>query len=110
MRPEFINRVDEIIVFNRLSKENFAEIAKLMLNDLVRALAEKDIKFVYTDKAAKAIADASFSDKYGARNMRRYIEKEVEDKLADKLISGYTENIFGISLDHDGEKLTVETI
>ena len=110
LRPEFINRVDEIIVFNRLSKENFAEIAKLMLNDLVRALAEKDIKFVYTDKAAKAIADASFSDKYGARNMRRYIEKEVEDKLADKLISGYTENVFGISLDHDGEKLTVETI
>lgn len=110
LRPEFINRVDEIIVFNRLSKENFAEIAKLMLNDLVKALSEKDIKFVYTDKAAKAIADASFSDKYGARNMRRYIEKEVEDKLADKLISGYTENIFGISLDYDGEKLTVETI
>ncbi|MBQ7779327.1 MAG: ATP-dependent Clp protease ATP-binding subunit [Clostridia bacterium] len=110
LRPEFINRVDEIIVFNRLNKENFAEIAKLMLNDLVKALSEKDIKFVYTDKAAKAIADASFSDKYGARNMRRYIEKEVEDKLADKLISGYSENIFGISLDYDGEKLTVETI
>ncbi len=110
LRPEFINRVDEIIVFNRLNKENFAEIAKLMLNDLVKALSEKDIKFVYSDKAAKAIAEASFSEKYGARNMRRYIEKEVEDKLADKLISGYAENIFGISLDHDGEKLTVETI
>ncbi len=110
LRPEFINRVDEIIVFNRLNKENFAEIAKLMLNDLTSALAEKDIKFVYSDNAAKAIAEASFSDKYGARNMRRYIEKEVEDKLADKLISGYSENIFGISLDHDGEKLTVETI
>ncbi len=110
LRPEFINRVDEIIVFNRLNKENFAEIAKLMLNDLVKALSEKDIKFVYSDKAAKAIAEASFSDKYGARNMRRYIEKEVEDKLADKIISGYSENIIGISLDHDGEKLTVETI
>ncbi len=110
LRPEFINRVDEIIVFNRLNKENFAEIAKLMLNDLANALSEKDIKFVYSDKAAMAIAEASFSDKYGARNMRRYIEKEVEDKLADKIISGYTENIFGISLDHDGEKLVVETI
>ena len=110
LRPEFINRVDEIITFNRLTKDNFAEIVKLMLNDLVKALSEKDIKLVYSEKAAKAIAESSYSEKYGARNMRRYIEKEVEDKLADKLISGYSENIFGISLDHDGEKLTVETI
>ena len=81
-----------------------------MLDDLVKALSEKDIKLVYSDNAAKAIAEASYSEKYGARNMRRYIEKEVEDRLADKLISGYSENIFGISLDHDGEKLTVDTI
>ncbi len=110
LRPEFINRVDEIVVFNRLTKDNFVAIAKLMLGELEKALSEKDIKFVYSDNAAKAIADASYSEKYGARNMRRYIEKEVEDKLADRIIGSYSDNIMGISLDYDGEKLTIETI
>ena len=110
LRPEFINRVDEIVVFNRLTRDDFARIASLMLDELKAALSEKDIKFIYTEKAAKAIADASYSEKYGARNMRRYISKEVEDRLADKLISGYSDNITGICLDFDGEALTVQTI
>ncbi len=110
LRPEFINRVDEIVVFNRLTPDDFAHIAKLQLNDVAKALSEKDIKFVFSDKAAKAIADASYSEKYGARNMRRYIEKEVEDKLADMIIKCYSESLMGISLDHNGEKLTFETI
>lgn len=110
LRPEFINRVDEIVVFNRLTKDNFVKIASLMLDELKTALSERDVSFVYTEKAAAAIAEASYSEKYGARNMRRYIEKEVEDKLADKLISGYSDNISGISLDHDGKTLVVDTI
>lgn len=107
LRPEFINRVDEIIVFNRLTRENFVGIAKIMLNELADALSEKGIKFIYTDSAAAFIADRSFDEKYGARNMRRYIRREVEDIIADKLISGYASGITVLSLDCDGEKLSV---
>ena len=110
LRPEFINRVDEIITFNRLTREDFTKIAALMLDELKAALNEKDIKFIYTENAARAIADASYSERFGARNMRRYISREVEDRLADRLISGYSENISGICLDHDGNSLTVQTI
>ena len=107
LRPEFINRVDEIVVFNRLTKENFVKIASLMLDELKNALKERDINFVYTQKAAEAIAEASYSEKFGARNMRRYISREVEDRLADKLISGYSDNIAEVCLDYDGNSLTV---
>ena len=110
LRPEFINRVDEIITFNRLTREDFTKIAALMLDELKAALNEKDIKFIYTENAARAIADASYSERFGARNMRRYISREVEDRLADRLISGYSENISGICLDYDGNSLTVQTI
>ena len=110
LRPEFINRVDEIVVFNRLTKENFVKIASLMLDELKGALKERDINFVYTPSVANAIAERSFSEKFGARNMRRYISREVEDRLADKLIASYSENISGICLDHDGEDLTVSVI
>jgi len=110
LRPEFLNRVDEIIVFNRLNEENFAAIAAIMLNDLKRALAEKDIAFSYTEKAASFVAKASFSEKYGARNMRRFIQREVEDVVADRLISGYSAGIRGIALDSDGESLSVTVL
>jgi ATP-dependent Clp protease ATP-binding subunit ClpA len=110
LRPEFINRVDEIVVFNRLTKENFVKIASLMLEELKNALNDRDINFAYTPAAVSAIAEASYSDKFGARNMRRYISREVEDRLADKLIGSYSENISGVCLDYDGEKLTVGVI
>ena len=69
LRPEFLNRVDEVIVFNRLTRENFTGIAKIMLNELADALSEKGIQFAYTDSAADFIAEKSFDEKYGARNM-----------------------------------------
>ncbi len=110
LRPEFINRVDEIIVFNRLTEENFAAIAAIMLGDLKTALKDKDIAFTYTEKAAAFVAKASFSEKYGARNMRRFIQREVEDVVADRLISGFAEGIRGIALDSDGESLSVTVL
>ena len=110
LRPEFMNRVDEIITFHRLSREDFVRIASLMLDDLKAVLAEKEIAFTYTEKAARAIAEASYSETYGARQMRRYIEKEVEDRLADRLISGYADGICGIALDHNGTELTIATL
>lgn len=110
LRPEFLNRVDEVIVFNRLTRENFAGIAKIMLNELADALSEKGIKFAYTDSAADFIAEKSFDEKYGARNMRRYIQREVEDIIADRLISEYASGITAISLGCDGNALYVTSI
>ena len=110
LRPEFLNRVDEVIVFHRLTEENFVAIADIMLNDLKKALSERQIAFTFTERAASYLAKASFSEKFGARNMRRYLQREVEDVIADRLISGYAEKIHGVALDADGEHLTVSVL
>ncbi len=111
LRPEFINRVDEIITFNSLSEENFADIAKIMLDELKVSLEEKNIKFKYSDEAAMLIARESYSHKFGARNMRRYIRSHVEDALAEKIISDYRSQIGIASLSvNDENKLVVECI
>ncbi len=89
LRPEFINRVDEIITFRSLDESDFERIAAIMLEELKTALTEKDLKLSYSDAALKRIAADSFSRKFGARNMRRYIQKEIEDKLAELIIADY---------------------
>lgn len=89
LRPEFLNRVDEVITFNSLTEENFTHIARIMLNELVSVLADKGISLRYTDAAAKLVAERSYSHKYGARNMRRYIQSNVEDSLAEQMIENY---------------------
>ena len=99
LRPEFINRVDEIITFRGLEKEDFASIAKIMLGDLARALWEKGIILRYTEAVSAHIAEKAFSTKYGARNMRRYISREIEDVAAEKIISGYERSISEITID-----------
>ncbi len=86
LRPEFINRIDEVITFNSLSSDDFRRIVRIMLSDLSAALAEKNTKFVYTDALCDYIVEKSYSKKFGARNMRRFIEKNVEDKVAELLI------------------------
>ena len=111
LRPEFLNRVDEIITFNSLTEENFADIAKIMLGELEKALSEKNIIFKYTDEAAAVIAKESYSHRFGARNMRRYICANVEDQLAEKIISDYNGSIGAASLFvDDNGKLVVECI
>ena len=112
LRPEFINRVDEIITFNSLTVENFENIAVIMLNELRDALAEKNIRFSYTDDAVAYIAKNSYSQKFGARNMRRFIRVNVEDQLAEKIISDYNKTICGVSLMYSKEedKLITECI
>jgi ATP-dependent Clp protease ATP-binding subunit ClpA len=87
LRPEFLNRVDEIIVFNSLTEDNFASIVEIMLSDLESILKERNIALSYTNAAAKLIARESFSVKYGARNMRRYIQRNVEDPIAEAIVS-----------------------
>ncbi len=98
LRPEFINRVDEIITFRSLDEDDFVEIAKIMLGDLAKTLAEKEITLTYSDDAVRVIAVRSFSRKYGARNLRRTIQREVEDVLASRLIGDYDRNISAISM------------
>ena len=108
LRPEFINRIDEIITFRSLEREDFARISHIMLNDLKEALAERGIKFVYTDAVCDFVAEKSFSKKFGARNMRRYIQTEIEDRLANAMIFEVKGPLAGASVDiKDGEiKLT----
>ena len=99
LRPEFINRVDEIITFRSLEIADFENIAKIMLGDLSRALWDKGIILRYTDSVPYFIAEKSFSPKYGARNMRRYISREIEDIAAEKIISGYQKTVSEIFID-----------
>lgn len=92
-KPEFLNRIDEIIVFNRLEKDDIKEIAKRMLGSLDKRLAEMDIALSFTDNAISAIADAGFDDVYGARPLRRAIQQKIEDPLSElmlekKVVSG----------------------
>ncbi len=93
LRPEFLNRIDEIITFNKLTKDNFVEIANIMMKQLEEALSKKGISLSYSKAVLSFIAEQSFSDKYGARNMRRFIEKNIEDKLANEIIGNYNAQI-----------------
>ncbi len=111
LRPEFLNRIDEIITFNSLTEENFSAIAEIMLGELKKALEEKNIEFRYTKEAADLIAKESYSLRFGARNMRRYIRSNVEDALAEKIISDYESNINIASLSvGEDKKLLIECI
>ena len=98
LRPEFINRIDEIVVFKRLSVSDFARIADIMLGMLKSHLSERGIKLVYTEECLAFIGEKSYSEKYGARNMRRYIERNIEDKIATVLIEACGKDISGISV------------
>ena len=89
LRPEFINRVDEIICFNRLDEKNFVAIARIMLDELAASLKEKGFTFTYDDAVAAHLANKSYSLTYGARNLRRTIQKELEDVIATRIIDSY---------------------
>ncbi|MDY3282610.1 ATP-dependent Clp protease ATP-binding subunit [Dysosmobacter sp.] len=89
LRPEFINRVDEVICFNRLTEENFRVIARIMLDELRDSLKEKGIAFTYEDSLVDWLTEKSYSITYGARNLRRTIQKELEDPLATRIIDSY---------------------
>ncbi|MCQ2427989.1 MAG: AAA family ATPase [Clostridia bacterium] len=101
LRPEFINRVDEIIVFSRLGRDEFLKIAGIMLGDLAGVLAGRGIELDYDGGVAGYVADNSFSSKFGARNMRRFIQKEIEDRLAELLIADYTHKIKKVTVRKD---------
>ena len=89
LRPEFINRVDEIICFNRLGEKNFVSIARIMLGELRDSLEEKGLHFTWDDAVAEYLANKSYSLTYGARNLRRTVQKELEDVIAARIIDSY---------------------
>ena len=102
MRPEFLNRLDEIISFNQLTKEDFANICGIMLNDLQETVARNGLRFTWDEKLVEALVEQSYSIKFGARNLRRLIEKEVEDQAASLIINAFAQpvkELFGTAVD-----------
>ena len=109
LRPEFINRVDEIVYFNQLTEDNFKAIARIMLSELDAVMKEKNIAFSYDDSVLDYLVKKSYSAAYGARNLRRQIQKDLEDPIAAKLIQRYADPISVVSLSADGEALNIAT-
>ena len=104
LRPEFINRVDEVVYFNRLTEENFKEIAKLMLGELTDNLREKGITFTWDESVLDHLVRTSYSVTYGARNLRRQVQKDLEDPIATKIIESYQHPITQLkALEQDGK-------
>ena len=109
LRPEFINRVDEIITFNHLSEENFLGIADIMLNELRESLANRGLSFTWDEALRQLLVKKAYSVTYGARNLRRTIQKELEDPISERIIDSFETPISSIHAKVDGESVTIET-
>ena len=107
LRPEFINRVDEIVYFNKLTEENFKAIAGIMLGELRDNLKERGITFTWDEALLDHLVKKSFSATYGARNLRRQIQKDLEDGIATKLIDSYLHPLHSIHASADGDSVAL---
>lgn len=110
LRPEFLSRVDEIVVFRQLQEEDFRSIARLMLDEYVVSLKERSILFTYDDAAVAWIAKHATGGKSGARDLRSLIRRRVEDKLAEALIHNADTGLTGVSLTVSGDELSLCTL
>lgn len=110
LRPEFLGRIDEIVVFNPLTEENFAGIAGLMLDEMKSPLAEKHISLRYTDEALRTIAHKAYGQKLGARDIRRVIRNEVEDKIAELLIDKGEGAVSAVAISADNGEIKVDAL
>ena len=108
MRPEFINRIDEVVAFNQLSQQDFARIAHIMLGDLTATLKENGISFTFDENLIDFLVKESYSIKYGARNLRRFVQKEIEDRAASAIIAAYQNPVTSIHATSDGQQVIVE--
>jgi ATP-dependent Clp protease ATP-binding subunit ClpA len=104
-KPEFLNRLDEIIVFNQLDKDDIKEIAKRMLKTLEKRLKDMDIEIEFSDNAIDALAESGFDKTYGARPLRRFIQRNVETLAAKRIIGGNLAagDVIDIDLDANGK-------
>ena len=107
LRPEFINRVDEIITFNHLSEENFAGIADIMLKELKDSLASRGLTLVWDDAVRDLLVKMAFSVTYGARNLRRTIQKELEDPISEIIIDSFEKPVSEINITVESEQIAV---
>ncbi|HPS75890.1 MAG TPA: ATP-dependent Clp protease ATP-binding subunit [Oscillospiraceae bacterium] len=107
LRPEFINRVDEIVYFNKLTEENFRGIAGLMLTEVRDVMAERNLKLSWDGTVIDYLVKKGYSVIYGARNLRRAIQKDVEDAIAAEIVDRRGEKLTEITLSSDGEKIQI---
>ena len=108
LRPEFINRVDEIICFNHLSEENFAGIADIMLSELRESLSNRGLTLSWSDDVRKMLVKKAYSVTYGARNLRRTIQKELEDPISEAIIDSFEDPISAIEITVSDDKFCVQ--
>ena len=106
-RPEFINRIDEIVVFNRLNKQNSEAIARLTLNTLAARLSGIGITAVFDDTIVEEVANRGFSREFGARQIKRVVSKLIEDELSVKIINKAVKSGDSITVGWNGDELTV---
>ena len=109
LRPEFINRVDEVLCFNKLTEDNFRAIASIMLKELQDSLSERGISFTWDESIVDYLTKKSYSLTYGARNLRRTIQKDLEDPMAARIIDGFAEPFSAISARAEEDKVILET-
>ncbi len=109
LRPEFINRVDEIITFNHLTKENFTGIADIMLEELKQSLAVRELGLTWDEAVRGKLVDMAFSVTYGARNLRRTIQKELEDPISEKIIDSFETPISSIHIALENDEIVIKT-
>ena len=110
LRPEFLNRVDEVICFNRLDEKNFAGIAHIMLDELQKSLEDKGLHFTWDENVENYLVKKSYSATYGARNLRRTIQKELEDVMAAQIIDSYEHPVTQIHASMEDGKLVVRSL
>ena len=110
LRPEFLNRVDEVICFNRLDEKNFAGIARIMLDELQKSLEDKGLHFTWDEDVEDYLVKKSYSETYGARNLRRTIQKELEDVMAAQIIDSYEHPVTQIHASMEDGKLVVRSL
>ena len=108
LRPEFINRVDEVICFNQLTEENFRAIAAIMLGEVRDAMAERNITVAWDESVIDHLVREAYSVTYGARNLRRTIQKQIEDEIASQIVDRHGENISYVNLSAADGKIKVE--
>ena len=110
LRPEFLNRVDEVICFNRLDEQNFAGIARIMLSELQKSLEDKGLHFTWDEDVEEYLVKKSYSATYGARNLRRTIQKDLEDTMAAQIIDSYEHPVTQICASMEDGKLVVRSM
>ena len=108
LRPEFLNRVDEVICFNQLTEENFRGIAALMLSEVQTVLADKNVALTWDKSLIDHLVKEAYSVTYGARNLRRVIQKQIEDELARRIVENHGSPVSAIALSAADGKVQID--